>query len=100
MAYSVHISDRERAYLESLPLSAEAKQNVEDFIVYAIARVDDAFRNDPANRPKSDAPYFQVEFFLLDALDGYRYHKLTFVVNDEHAAVSVLSLAFVDHQAL
>jgi hypothetical protein len=59
LSYHVHISDADRAYLDNLPLSEEAKEAVEDFIGYGIADVDDAFRHDPANRPYPGKPLFR-----------------------------------------
>ena len=100
MAYFVHLTDADRAYLDSLPLSDTAKARVEDFIDYAIANVDDEFRNDPANRTQPDTRYFFREYFLFDKWGDRRYHRLFFVVNDQHAAAGVLLIVFVDHQAL
>jgi hypothetical protein len=56
LSYIVHISDADRAYLDNLPLSEDAKERVAGFIEYAIADVDDTFRNDPANRPDPGKP--------------------------------------------
>jgi hypothetical protein len=98
LPYFVHIPDTERAYLDSLPLSDTAKQRVEDFIDYAIAQVDDAFRNDPANRPQPNTPYFHRDLLLFDRWGDRRCHRLDFIVNDEHASAGVLLVVYVDHQ--
>lgn len=98
MAYHVHIEDRDQAYLDGLSLSDEAKGRLDDFIDYAIANVDDSFRNDPANRPFPNAPIFQLNFLFLDIWGDRRLHKITFHVSDEHAAVGVLLIVFVDHE--
>ncbi len=98
MSYFVHISDRDQAYLDGLPLSDTAKERVDDFIDYAIANVNDSFRNDSANRPYPNDHFFQVEFLLLDSWGDGSYHRITFVISDEHAAAGVLLIVFVDHQ--
>ena len=98
MRYFVHITDNDRAYLSGLPLSDTAKERVEDFIDYAIARVDDAFRNDPANRTQPDTRYFQTQLVLFDKWGDRRFHRLDFFVNDENAASGVLIVVYVDHQ--
>ncbi|HTU18973.1 MAG TPA: hypothetical protein VMG10_13010 [Gemmataceae bacterium] len=97
MAYSMMITDADRDYLDQLPLSPTARGRVEDFIDYAIANVTDAFRNDPGNRPRTNAPYFQVDFFILDTWGDGCYHKITFIVSDEHATAGVLAIVYVDH---
>lgn len=98
MAYLVHFDEREQAYLDFLPLSAEAKGRLDEFIDYAIANVMDSFRNDPANRPRPDSHFFQIEFFIRDIWGDGLYHKVTFVVSEEHAAAGVLLVVFVDHE--
>lgn len=92
------LEDRDQAYLEGLSLSDEAKGRLDDFISYAIANVDDSVRNDPANRPFPNASIFQLAFLILDGWGDGRYHKITFVISDEHAAVGVLLIVFVDHE--
>jgi hypothetical protein len=98
LAYLVHVEDRDQAYLDSLSLSVEAKRRLNDFIDYAIANVEDTVRNDPANRPFPNAPIFQLDFLILDSWGDKRFHKITFHVNDERAAVGVLLIVFVDHE--
>jgi hypothetical protein len=100
LAYDLHICDRDRLYLDRLPLSDKGKEKVQDFIEYAIAQVEDDFRNDAANRPRPGGPYFQRELLLLDvdASGNKSYHKFLFVVNDEKAGFGVLILAWIDHQ--
>jgi hypothetical protein len=98
LAYFVHIEDSDQAYLDGLPLSDEAKGRLDDFIDYAIANVDDSFRNDPDNRPYPNSPIFRREFLILDISGDRRYHKITFYVSDEHAAVGILLIEFVDHE--
>ncbi len=100
MAYSVYISDRDQAYLNGLPLSTTARGRLGDFVEYAIANVVDSFRNDPANRLQPNSPIFQVEFVLLNAGGDDRFHKIRFLVSDEHAANGVLAIVFVDHQQI
>ena len=98
MAYIVHISEVDRAYLASLPLSERAKARVDDFIEYAIAQVEDAVRNDPANRIQPDAHYFHRDLLLLDFWGDRQLHRIDFVVNDENAPIGVLIVVYVDHQ--
>jgi hypothetical protein len=63
LPFLVHITDADRAYLAGLPLSDTARERVEDFIDYAIAGVDDAFRNDCT--PTSSDRALEVTPFLL-----------------------------------
>lgn len=98
MAFFVHLEDREQAYLDSLSLSEEAKGRLDNFVNYAIANVDDSARNDPANRPFANVSIFQLDFFILDSWGDGRFHKITFYVSDEHAAVGVLLIVFMDHE--
>jgi hypothetical protein len=98
LPFLVHLSDADRAYLANLPLSDTAKERVDDFIDYAIAQVDDAFRNDPANRTQPDPRYFHRDLLLLDVWGDGQCHWIDFVVNDEHAAHGVLLIVYVDHQ--
>ena len=98
LSYFVHLSSADRAYLDSLPLSDDAKESVEDFIDYAIAGVDDAFRNDPANRPYPGKPYFVIQLLLLDKTGDGRIHAVRFLVNDAGASSGVLVVVYVDHQ--
>jgi hypothetical protein len=98
LPYFVHITDADRTYLAGLPLSATGKERVDDFIEYAIAQVDDAFRNNPANRTQLTTRYFHRDLLLLDVWGDGQYHRMDFVVDDEHAAVGVLLVVYVDHQ--
>jgi hypothetical protein len=97
LSYFGHISDADRAYLDNLPLSDEAKDAVEDFIGYAIADVDDSFRNDPTNRPEPGKPYFETRLLLLDK-GGDLVHTIHFVINDANAPSGVLLVVYVEHQ--
>jgi hypothetical protein len=98
LPYFVHITEDDRAYLAALPLSDTAKERVEDFIEYAIAQVDDAIRNDSANRTQPNTRYFQRQLVLFDKWGDRRFHRLDFFVNDESAAQGVLIVVYVDHQ--
>jgi hypothetical protein len=98
LAYWLHISDPEKAYLDGLPLSDMAKDRVNDFIEYAIKQVDDAFRQDPANRTQPDTRYFNRQMLLFDFWGDQRFHLLDFYISDEHASSGILLLAYVDHQ--
>ena len=98
MAYFVHITDADRAYLAGLPLSDTAKERLEDFIDYAIAQVPDAFRNDPANRTQPNPGYFHRDLLLLDVWGDRQYHRIDFVVDDKPAPFGILVVVYVDHQ--
>jgi len=98
LPYWVHISDVDRAYLNNLPLSDTAKKRVEDFVEYAIAQVDDAFRNDPANRTQSDPSYLQMQLLLFDKWGDRRFHRLDFFINDGNASQGALLVVYVDHE--
>jgi hypothetical protein len=98
LPYWVHISDRDKAYLAGLPLSDTAKERIDDFIDYAIANVDDTFRQDPANRTQPDLRYFQSQLLLFDQWGDQRVHRLDFFVNDENAHQGVLIIVYVDYQ--
>jgi hypothetical protein len=100
LPYHLQIRDADQEYLNELPLTAKAKAKIEDFIDYGILHVADAFRLDPANRPRPDGPYFQSEllFFDVDESGKKSYHKINFVINDANAAYGVLLLVYVDLQ--
>jgi hypothetical protein len=83
LAYFVNVEDRDQVYLDGLPLSAEAKARLDDFIDYAIAKVEDSFRNDPANRPHPNSHFFRLEFLIRDVWGDGLYHKVTFVVSND-----------------
>jgi hypothetical protein len=98
LPFLVHITNADRAYLAGLPLSETARERAEDFIDYAIAQVDDAFRNDPANRTQPNTRYFHRDLLRLDVGGDGKLHRIDFVVDDEHAAFGVLEVVYVDHQ--
>lgn len=97
VAFQVDITDADRAYLDSLPLSSEAKVRVNRFVEQFIANVSDDFRLDPANRLVPDSPYFVVQHILLDQWGDGRVHTLDFHIRDDGAAFGVLLVAYVDH---
>jgi hypothetical protein len=96
LSYIVHISDADRAYLDALPFSEAGKQAIKDCIGYAIANVDDAFRNDPDNRLAPGAPYYVVQLILPDKAGITRVVR--FIVNDSGASYGALVLVYVDYQ--
>ncbi len=98
MPYFVQIGAANRAYLDSLPLSEMAKGKVDDFIEYAIAQVEDAVRNDPANRIQPGTRYFHRDLLLLDFWGDRQFHRIDFVINDENAPIGVLIIVYVEHQ--
>ncbi len=78
MPFHVHISDAERAYLDNLPLSAEAKRRINQFVEQFVANVSDEFRLDPLNRPSPDSSSFLAQFILLDVWGDGRVHTIDF----------------------
>jgi hypothetical protein len=96
LAYNVHVSDADREYLDALPLSEVAKGKVKAFIRDTLAVVDDAFRNDPANRIQAGSPHFRLQLLLLDAWGDRKLHLIEFIVNDEHARFGVLVVVYVE----
>jgi hypothetical protein len=98
LAYWLEIPDSEQAYLDGLPLFDSAKERIREFIGYALADVDDAFRLDPANRTHPDTRYFLRQLLLWDVSGDRRVHRLDFYVNDENADQGVLILVYVDCQ--
>jgi hypothetical protein len=98
LPFHVHFTDDDRACLAGLPLSDRAKEKVEEFIEYAIANVDDVFRQDPANRTHPNPAYFQRHLLIYDVWGDRRFHRIDFVLNDANAAYGVLIVVYVDHQ--
>jgi hypothetical protein len=97
MPYLIDISAAERAYLDGLPLSTEAKRRVNRFVERDIANVPDDFRLAPENRPKTDSPYFLARLILRDRWGDGRIHTIDFHVRDDKAQFGVLLLVFIDH---
>ena len=100
MAYHLDIAKKERAYLDNLPLSQAARTAIDNFIEAAIAQVSDEFRNDPANRPFPDRPYFRrsLVFMDVDAQGTRSFHTVRFTVNDDGARFGVLLIVWVDFE--
>jgi hypothetical protein len=97
LSFHLDIPDAERAYLDSLPLSPEANERVRRFVEQFIAHVPDEFRLDPENRPHPDAPYFLVQYLLLDRWGDGRLHTLDFHIRDDSAQFGVLLIVYIDH---
>jgi hypothetical protein len=98
LPFAVHLTDADKAYLDNLPLSARAKAHLTDFIDYALAKVDAAFRTDPDNRMGPNQSFFKRAFLLVDAWGDDRWHRIEFVVDDAHAGEGKLVVVFIDHQ--
>ena len=98
MPFHLDIPDAERAYLDGLPLSPEAKGRIDRFVEQFIANVPDGFRLDPENRPKPDAPYFRVQYVFLDRWGDGRMHRIDFHVRDDKAEFGVLLIVFIDYR--
>lgn len=97
MSFHIHITDRDRTYLDGLPLSPQAKQNLNQFVEQVIANVPDEFRLDPENRSSPDTPYFRVQYLFLDAGGDGRVHTIDFHVQDDKVSFGVLLIVFIDH---
>ena len=97
MPFQLHLTDADRAYLDGLPLSPQAKARLKDFMQYGLARVKDDFRTDPANRPDSNKPLFVRDFFLVDAWGDDRWHRIEFTVDHSQVSQGKLVIVFIDH---
>jgi hypothetical protein len=97
VAYQLDIPDTERAYLDGLPLSPEAKARINRFVEQFIAEVSDEFRLDPESRPNPDSPYFLVQHLILDRWGDGRIHTIDFHIRDDKASFGVLLIVFIDH---
>jgi hypothetical protein len=94
---SIDISDDERAYLDGLPLSPEAKERVRQFVERFIADIPDEFRVNTENRPVPDSPYFLVQYLIFDVWGDRRVHTIDFYVRDDKAEFGLLLIVFLDH---
>lgn len=99
MPFDLDIPDAERAHLNSLPLSPEAKERLNRFVEQFIANISDEFRLNPENRPKPDAPYFLVQHLILDRWGDGRMHTIDFHLRDDAAESGVLVIVFIDHHS-
>lgn len=97
MSFQVDIPDAEQAFLNALPLSAEAKARIERFVEEFIANVTEEFRLNPENRTAPDLPYFRVQYLLLDHWGDGHVHSIDFHVRDDKAQFGVLLIVFIDH---
>jgi hypothetical protein len=92
--YHVQISREDLDRLESAPhLSAGKLADVLDDVALVLAGVTDDFREERRVAPGS--PFFLFDYHFLDGGHG---HRLVFYVNDSHAAVGVLVVAYVEHE--
>jgi hypothetical protein len=97
LPFDLTIADAERAHLDSLPLSPDAKERINRFVEQFIANVSDEFRLNPENRPNPDSPYFFVQYLILDRWGDGRLHTIDFHVRDDGAEAGVLLIVFIDH---
>jgi hypothetical protein len=97
LSFQIHISDDERAYLDGLPLSPEAKERVRQFVERFIADIPDEFRVNTENRPVPDSPYFLVQYLIFDVWGDRRVHTIDFYVRDDKAEFGLLLIVFLDH---
>jgi len=97
LSFQVDIPDAERAFLDALPLSAEAKQRIDRFVEEFIADVAEDFRLNPENRLGPDSPYFHVQHIIQDRWGDGRLHSIDFHIRDDKAEFGVLLIVFIDH---
>jgi hypothetical protein len=102
MPFFLHITDADRAYIDSMPLSPQAWQRVEDFIETGIMGIEDGFRLDPANRPGGPGePLFEVRQVLCDVWGDRHVCVIRYVVAGTRrvaeAVFGVLTLVYVEH---
>ncbi len=97
MAYFVDITEDDERYLDSLPLSKEARNRIQNFLVNTIGNVADAIRNDPGNRHEGSDQYFWSQFVILDAWGDNRSHRIDVIINDAAAAHGVLRIVYIEH---
>ena len=100
MAFHVHISDADRAYLDGLPLSPEAKNRTSEFVGNLGNGFLDEFRLDPDNRPDPDRPYFRIQHVFLDRWGDGRMHVIDFHIKDDGARFGVLLIVYIEHRTL
>jgi hypothetical protein len=89
--------DGERAYLDDLPLSPQAKERIDRFVEEFIAEIPDEFRLNAENRLSPDSPYFRVQYIILDRWGDGRAHAIDFYVRDDMAKFGALLMVFIDH---
>jgi hypothetical protein len=97
LPFQIDFPDAEQAALDSLPLSAEAKERLNRFVEQFIADVPDEFRLDLANRPSPDSPYFVVQYILRDVWGDGRIHAIDFHIRDDKVKFGILLIVFIDH---
>ncbi len=98
MPFEIYIPEAERAYLDGLPLSSEAKDRINRFIEQHVANASDGFRLDPENRPRPDSPYFVIRHVILDRWGDGRMHTVDFHIRDDAVRYGVLAIVFIDHR--
>jgi hypothetical protein len=99
LPFDLQFTEADEKYLAALPLSDKARAVVDDFIVSAIANVDDNFRNDRDNRTTDpDDQYFHRDFVFTDRWGDGRCHRINFVLNDKRATMGVLVVVYVEFE--
>jgi hypothetical protein len=76
VSYHLKIADREKQYLDNLPLSPEASARIKLFVEEFIADVPDVFRNDPENRPDPNKQCFCVRHIIRDRWGDGKLHTV------------------------
>jgi hypothetical protein len=94
--FDIHIPDSERAYLDGLSLSPEAKERINLHLEQFLANLSDEFRHDPLNRPGPDPRYLLIRHIILDREGDGRFHTIDFYIDDSSAACGVLLIVYID----
>jgi hypothetical protein len=97
LSFHIDIPVAERAYLDGLPLSPQAKERLDRFVEEFIADIPDEFRLNPENRLSPDSPYFLVQHIILDIWGDHGVHAIDFYVRDDKARFGALLIVFIEH---
>jgi hypothetical protein len=97
LPFQLMIPDSEQEYLDNLPLSTEAKEQIYRFIEQTIADIPDEFRLDPENRCKPDSSCFRIRHIILDRWGDNRLYVIDFHILDDKAKFGVLLIAYIEY---
>jgi hypothetical protein len=96
VAYYVEIGDRSRSYLDSLPLSDDARARLRNLLIKTLEQIGDDLRLDPLVRHPAGDTLFCQDVLIRDIAGDGRSHVLHCVVSDAHAASGVLIVVYVE----
>jgi hypothetical protein len=97
--YTLHFTERDLTYMDSLDLSEDARVRIDRFVEEYLTRVPSEDRTNPDVRLVNE-PVFWCDFFFLDADHAgiVWSHNLRFYVDDSKAEDAVLSVVLVDYR--